>query len=54
MEINAPHSQQCLPRGNFNLVAHEEDAYAFKISISTGEIKFDQIFEWLKINTEAL
>lgn len=40
--------------GEMNLIASEEDAYQFTISISTGEIKFDQIVEWLRINTEAL
>ena len=36
------------------LIASEEDAYQFTISISTGELKFDQIVEWLKINSEPL
>ncbi|MEP6926144.1 MAG: type II toxin-antitoxin system death-on-curing family toxin [Ginsengibacter sp.] len=40
--------------GKMNLTANEEDAYQFTISISTGEIKFDQIVEWLTKNTEAL
>lgn len=40
--------------GDMNLIASEEDVYQFTISISTGGIKFDQIVEWLKINTEAL
>jgi hypothetical protein len=29
----------------------EEEIYNFTIKISTGEIKFDEIVEWLKINT---
>jgi hypothetical protein len=40
--------------GEMNLIASEEDVYQFTISISTGEIKFDQIIEWLTINTEVL
>ncbi|MEP6948785.1 MAG: type II toxin-antitoxin system death-on-curing family toxin [Ginsengibacter sp.] len=40
--------------GEMSLIASEEEAYQFTISISTGEIKFDQIIEWLAINTEAL
>ena len=40
--------------GKMNLIAGEEDAYQFTISISTGEIKFDQIVEWLKMNTKSL
>lgn len=28
--------------------------YAFIISISTGEIKFDEIVSWLKLNTASL
>lgn len=33
--------------------ASEADFYEFVISIATGELNFDQIVEWLKINTEA-
>jgi death-on-curing protein len=40
--------------GGINLIASEEDAYEFTISISTGEIKFGQIVEWLTINTKTL
>ena len=40
--------------GNINLIASEESAYQFMISISTGEIKFDEIIEWLKKNTKAI
>jgi death-on-curing protein len=43
-----------LKMGGINLIASEEDAYQFTISISTGEIKFEQIVEWLTINTIAL
>jgi death-on-curing protein len=34
--------------------ASDDSLYAFVISISTGEIKFDQIVEWLKQNTGAV
>jgi death on curing protein len=36
--------------GNF-LIASNEQAYNFTIKISTEEIKFEQIVEWLKSNT---
>ncbi|MEO6453211.1 MAG: type II toxin-antitoxin system death-on-curing family toxin [Ginsengibacter sp.] len=41
-----------LQMGEMHLSASEENAYNFTISVSTGEIKFDQIVEWLKVNTE--
>ena len=31
--------------------ANQDDFYKFIISISTGEIKFDEIVSWLKANT---
>ena len=40
--------------GNKKIPVSHETLYQFVISVSTGEIKFDQIVEWLKINTEAL
>ena len=40
--------------GKMNLTATEEDAYQFTISISTGEIRFDEIVHWLKNNTQQL
>ena len=40
--------------GKMNLTATEDDAYQFTISISTGEIKFDEIVHWLKNNTGQL
>ena len=40
--------------GKMNLIAGEEEVYQFTISISTGEIKFDKIVEWLTINTGAI
>jgi death on curing protein len=39
---------------NIALTANENDLYNFTISISTGEIKFGQIVEWLKLNTNPL
>ncbi|MBC7890432.1 MAG: type II toxin-antitoxin system death-on-curing family toxin [Ferruginibacter sp.] len=38
----------------FLLFATQENAYDFTIQISTGEIKFEQIADWLKQNTAAL
>ena len=43
-----------LKMGKKNLIANEEDAYQFTITISTGAIRFDQIVEWLKNNTQQL
>jgi death-on-curing protein len=40
--------------GRKKISAGDKMLYQFVISISTGEIKFDQIVEWLRINTEAL
>ena len=40
--------------GKMNLTATEENAYQFTISISTGEIRFDEIVQWLKNNTQQL
>jgi death on curing protein len=37
---------------NFILKSTQEEAYNFTIDISTGKIKFDEIVEWLKNNTE--
>jgi death on curing protein len=34
--------------------ASENDLYNFIIQISTGEIKFEQIVEWLKLNSDPL
>jgi death on curing protein len=36
------------------LNASEEEAYTFTIKISTGEIRFEQMVEWLKQNTIAV
>ncbi len=38
----------------FALTAGQNELYDFIISISTGEIKFEQIVEWLKQNTKAI
>lgn len=43
-----------LKMGDMFLSASEEDAYQFTISISTGDIKFDEIVLWLKNNTQQL
>ena len=40
--------------GNKKIIVSNETLYQFVISISTGEVKFDQIIEWLKINTSAV
>jgi death on curing protein len=37
---------------NFILKSTQEEAYNFTIDISTGKIKFEEIVEWLKNNTE--
>jgi death on curing protein len=42
-----------LELSRINLIASEEDAYNITIRISTGEIKFDEIVDWLKKNTSA-
>ncbi len=39
---------------NIIITAAETELYQFIIQISTGELKFDQIVEWLKRNTSAL
>lgn len=36
------------------IISTDDDLYSFVISISTGEIKFEQIVEWLKQNTKAI
>ena len=40
----------------FNIIftASQEDVYNFTIRISTGEIKFEEIVEWLKSNTKTV
>lgn len=42
-----------LHEGNIVITASNNDIYSFVIDISTGEIKFEQIIEWLKQNTSA-
>lgn len=39
---------------NFALTANEDELYNFTISISTSEIKFDDIVHWLKQNSISL
>ena len=36
---------------NYMCTATEDSFYDFIISISTGEIRFEEIVEWLKVNT---
>lgn len=43
-----------LRRGNIKLTAPQNDTYHFVIAISTGEMKFEAIVEWLKENTKAI
>jgi death on curing protein len=43
-----------LEEDGYLLVSSQEDAYDFTIKISTGEIKFEQIVEWLKQNTNLI
>ena len=40
--------------GEKTVITNEDDAYQFVISISKGEIKFEQIVEWLKTNTSVI
>jgi death on curing protein len=43
-----------LENDGYLLSASQDEAYNFIIQISTGEIKFEQIVEWLKQNTTSL
>jgi death-on-curing protein len=43
-----------LDENNLELVASNDNIYSFVIKISTGEIKFEQIVEWLKQNTTSI
>lgn len=36
---------------NFKIIASDDDLYSFIISISIGQLKFDDIVIWLKNNT---
>jgi len=40
--------------GNKKISVNNDLLYQFVISISTGEIKFNKIVEWLKNNTRQL
>jgi death on curing protein len=43
-----------LDENKLELVASNDNIYTFVIEIFTGEIKFEQIVEWLKQNTTSL
>ena len=43
-----------LDENKLELIVSNDDIYAFVIKISTGEIKFDKIVDWLKQNTSSL
>jgi death-on-curing protein len=43
-----------LLNSNIQISATETNIYNFVISISTGEIKFEAIVEWLKQNTKSI
>lgn len=43
-----------LSKGNIKLTTSQNDTYHFVIAISTGEMKFEAIIEWLKENTKVL
>jgi death on curing protein len=40
-----------LEQGKLEIRATNDEVYLFVITISTGELKFEQIIEWLKANT---
>lgn len=39
---------------DINVIADNDSLYQFTILISTGDIKFDEIVQWLKNNTQQL
>ena len=43
-----------LLESGFEINSSEEELYNFTIDISTGKLKFDDIFLWLKNNTQSL
>ncbi len=43
-----------LESDGYLLSASQDEAYNFTIKISTGEIRFEEIVEWLKQNTAVL
>ena len=43
-----------LGEGDLEITVSNDVIYDFVINISTGEIKFEQIVDWLKQNTSAL
>ena len=42
-----------LKENNIQVNADSDGLYQFTISISTSEIKFEQIVEWLKNNSQS-
>ena len=40
--------------GNKKITLEDEEVYQFVIDISTGKVKFDEIVDWLKNNTDSL
>ena len=40
--------------GNKKITLEDEEVYQFVIDISTGKVKFDEIVDWLKNNTQSL
>lgn len=43
-----------LKKSNLSLIAKEANAYATMVLVSTGEIRFEQIVEWLNANVESV
>ncbi len=43
-----------LEEGKLEITVTNNEIYSFVIRISTGEIKFDEIAEWLKLNTNPI
>jgi death-on-curing protein len=43
-----------LYKGNLEIIVPNDAVYKFAINISTGELKFEQIVDWLKQNTSSL
>lgn len=39
---------------DFYFHAHQDDAYAFTIDISTGTKRFEEIVDWLKTNSKTI
>ncbi len=43
-----------LEEDNITIMLPNEDIYSFVIKVSTGEINFERIVDWLKSNTAKL